>query len=387
MEQFAIRFKLPETASDFAKIFIDARDKELENSSSSEPPSPPTKATTAALTLPVTTVSSPSAVASDSVVKKPSPKPTGKFDGGFLFEKKEETNFIKETEEKPSSKNQQPFAFGDTQKASTFSFGSDKPKDAEPKAFSFGQSQSKPAESGFSFSFGKSNTETNASQFSFNTGNQNGGVSKPSTNGGFSFNPPKETDSPKVNGGFSFAPKESEPEKEPEEVDQNENEPYFEPIVQLAEVEVKTGEEDEEVLFCSRAKLYRFNDSQWKERGLGELKILKGKNNKSRIVMRRENIHKLCANHLIPADIKLSKLSDKENTRIWFAMDGTTEEEEPSVQQFCVRFKEDATALEFEKIILVESSSKVIEQPAIGQPEPPKITNVTTNKGILYMIQ
>ena len=45
------------------------------------------------------------------------------------------------------------------------------------------------------------------------------------------------------------------------------NDPHFEPIVPLPDlVEVKTGEEGDEVLFTSRSKLYRFDDA-WKERG------------------------------------------------------------------------------------------------------------------------
>lgn len=40
-----------------------------------------------------------------------------------------------------------------------------------------------------------------------------------------------------------------------------------------------SGEEEEEVLFCERSKLFRYDkDSrEWKERGLGDLKILKNK--------------------------------------------------------------------------------------------------------------
>jgi len=36
---------------------------------------------------------------------------------------------------------------------------------------------------------------------------------------------------------------------------------------------MKTGEEDEETLTKFRTKLYRWNDSQWKERGAGDLKF------------------------------------------------------------------------------------------------------------------
>ena len=50
----------------------------------------------------------------------------------------------------------------------------------------------------------------------------------------------------------------------------------FAPVVQLPEVtDLKTGEEEEEVIFKSRAILYRFDLGMWKERGRGEIKLLK----------------------------------------------------------------------------------------------------------------
>ena len=51
---------------------------------------------------------------------------------------------------------------------------------------------------------------------------------------------------------------------------------HFEPIVQLPEiVDLTTGEEGEEKIFSHRAKLYRYDNQQWKERAIGEMKILK----------------------------------------------------------------------------------------------------------------
>ena len=44
-------------------------------------------------------------------------------------------------------------------------------------------------------------------------------------------------------------------------------------------VDVKTGEEDEEVMYKQRARLYRYvkDLSVWKERGVGDVKLLRHK--------------------------------------------------------------------------------------------------------------
>ncbi|XP_065081600.1 E3 SUMO-protein ligase RanBP2-like [Ochlerotatus camptorhynchus] len=54
--------------------------------------------------------------------------------------------------------------------------------------------------------------------------------------------------------------------------------PDFKPIIDLTvEIEVTTGEEDEEPMFCVRSKLLQMVQKEWKERVLGDLKILKSK--------------------------------------------------------------------------------------------------------------
>ncbi|GAA5826700.1 hypothetical protein JCM5353_000086 [Sporobolomyces roseus] len=83
----------------------------------------------------------------------------------------------------------------------------------------------------------------------------------------------------------------------------------FEPVVKLEKaVEVKDGEEDEEVLFKMRAKLFRFAESaEWKERGTGDVRLLKHKESKKvRLVMRRDKTLKVCANHYVTGDMALS---------------------------------------------------------------------------------
>lgn len=58
---------------------------------------------------------------------------------------------------------------------------------------------------------------------------------------------------------------------------EGEYDPHYEPIVPLPDaIVVSTGEENEDVLFNERAKLFRFdaNTKEWKERGVGQMKVL-----------------------------------------------------------------------------------------------------------------
>jgi Ran-binding protein 1 len=76
-----------------------------------------------------------------------------------------------------------------------------------------------------------------------------------------------------------------EPEAEGEaNLEEETSTAVFKPVVQLEDVEVQSGEEEEEIVFSMRGRLYRFRESlldkgtgkkQWVERGSGELKILK----------------------------------------------------------------------------------------------------------------
>ena len=122
----------------------------------------------------------------------------------------------------------------------------------------------------------------------------------------------------------------------------------FKPIVHLLPVETKTGEEDENILFCERAKLYRFDPStnEMKERGLGEMKILQHKKTHlCRVLMRREQVLKVCANHRITSEMELKEHQGKENAYIWSAMDcsdGSVKHE-----TLCVKFKTNDQAKRF----------------------------------------
>ena len=89
----------------------------------------------------------------------------------------------------------------------------------------------------------------------------------------------------------------------------------FTPVVQLDEVEVKTHEEDEDVDFKIRAKLFRFSETllnkgsgkkEWIERGVGEVKLLKHRENSMvRVLMRQEKTMKIICNHVVDPRIEL----------------------------------------------------------------------------------
>ena len=92
----------------------------------------------------------------------------------------------------------------------------------------------------------------------------------------------------------------------------------------VCQVETKSGEEDEEILFKERAKLYRWDRDlgQWKERGVGDLKILfHPSKHFYRILMRREQVLRVCANHNITEVMELKPMNSSANSLIWTATD------------------------------------------------------------------
>ncbi|CAH0696613.1 unnamed protein product [Spodoptera exigua] len=98
-------------------------------------------------------------------------------------------------------------------------------------------------------------------------------------------------------------------ESEGGEAETPEHDPHFDPIVSLPLVDVHTNEEEEEELVKIRARLYRYDtgDHEWKERGTGDIKLLRHKvNNTVRVVMRRDKTLKVCANHFITPDIRMN---------------------------------------------------------------------------------
>ncbi|MEQ2199645.1 hypothetical protein XENOCAPTIV_006824, partial [Xenoophorus captivus] len=171
--------------------------------------------------------------------------------------------------------------------------------------------------------------------------------------------------------GIGKAPeleKAAESDNESTHAEEDEDGPHFEPIVPLPDkVDVKTGEEEEEEMFCNRAKLYRFDaeTKEWKERGIGNVKILKhNTKGKVRLLMRREQVLKICANHYITADMLLKPNAASDKSWVWNAIDYA--DEEPKPEQLAIRFKT------VDEAALFKAKFEDAQNVALNSPEKPK---------------
>jgi len=140
----------------------------------------------------------------------------------------------------------------------------------------------------------------------------------------------------------------------------DENEPHFEPVIKLTEqVEVKTHEEDEDVRFKMRAKVFRFatDNNEWKERGTGDVRLLQHKESKKiRLVMRRDKTYKVCANHLITSDMKLQPNVGSDRSWVW-KVAADYSEDPPTSETLAIRFANSELAAGFKEAF--EDAQKV----------------------------
>ncbi|CAK4076476.1 unnamed protein product [Aphanomyces euteiches] len=121
---------------------------------------------------------------------------------------------------------------------------------------------------------------------------------------------------------------------------------YFEPVVKLNEVEVVSGEEDEDTIFSIRAKLFDFRESlldkgtgnkSWCERGVGNVRFLKHREaGKIRMLMRQEKTLKILINHLVESRAQLTPNMGSDRAWVWTCYDFSEGVVEPKT--FALRF-------------------------------------------------
>ncbi|KAL0185375.1 hypothetical protein M9458_021072, partial [Cirrhinus mrigala] len=237
---------------------------------------------------------------------------------------------------------------------------SDIPPKAEVPLEPKHQTEDQPPSQGGVFTFGSKN----AAGFSFTDGAQNKMNIFGNTDRRFSF---ASVIRPTLENSEAQEEKSGENDNDSTHVEEDEDGPHFEPIVPLPDkVDVKTGEEEEEEMFCTRAKLFRFDSETkgWKERGIGSIKILKHKTSgKVRLLMRREQVLKICANHYITADMALKPNAGSDKSWVWYAMDYA--DEMPKTEQLAIRFKTADEAALFK--VKFEEAQKFLSESPQGQ--------------------
>ncbi|KAJ1548965.1 hypothetical protein HK405_012219 [Cladochytrium tenue] len=141
---------------------------------------------------------------------------------------------------------------------------------------------------------------------------------------------------------------------------------HFEAVVKLDQLEeIKTFEEDEEVLFKMRAKLFRFDKpaTEWKERGTGDVKLLQHKDTKKvRLLMRRDKTLKICANHYITQAMQLQPNVGSDRSWVWSVL-ADFAEGEARPETLAIRFANSENAEKFkEKFIEVQKINAELEK-------------------------
>ncbi|KAJ1351139.1 Nuclear pore complex protein Nup98-Nup96, partial [Parelaphostrongylus tenuis] len=154
----------------------------------------------------------------------------------------------------------------------------------------------------------------------------------------------------------------SDEEREHRPDDEFEQTAEFAPAVPLPDlIDVVTGKEEEMVVFTARAKLYHFvkETNEHKERGVGELKVLRNpQSNAHRVVMRRDHVHKICANFAISPSMNINERKGVKHAYTWICRD-YSEFRGGMDKIFTVKFKTAEIAKEFHDVFLEAAAAYV----------------------------
>lgn len=185
------------------------------------------------------------------------------------------------------------------------------------------------------------------------------------------------SETPEVAAETSTKEEEKKATPAPEEaVKEEESTATFEPVVKLEEVEVKSGEEDEEVIYSQRSKLFIFGETlldkgtgkkTWRERGIGEARILRHKEHQRlRFLMRQEKTMRVIANHAVDPRITLETNAGSDRSWVWSAFDFADGELVETV--FALRFADTEIANNFKAEY--EKGQKEMESLLAGEDKP-----------------
>ncbi|MCL7051336.1 hypothetical protein MKW94_010716 [Papaver nudicaule] len=141
---------------------------------------------------------------------------------------------------------------------------------------------------------------------------------------------------------------------------------------------IPQGEEEEDVLLRLQAKLYRFDrdGKQWKERGVGFMKLLKHKQTgKARLVMRQSKARKVCANHYVLPTMSIHRYVASDRSWVWHATDFS--DGELKQEMFFARFASTEDAEQFGKMV-VEAAESQVQVPKKSEEKSSKEGGITS---------
>ena len=117
----------------------------------------------------------------------------------------------------------------------------------------------------------------------------------------------------------------------------------------LNDVAVVKGTEGESTIYKQRIKLFRFRDNQWKERGVGNARLLRNDDNKKiRFVMRQEKTKKPVGNFNVDDQDGVCALTPMANSdKAWMWLCNDFSDGEANLDKLAARFQNADAAKEF----------------------------------------
>jgi len=126
------------------------------------------------------------------------------------------------------------------------------------------------------------------------------------------------------------------------------------------------------VIYSHRGKLFLYGETlldvgsgnkSWKERGIGDIRILKHKeHSRMRVLMRQEKTMKVIVNHALDPRITLEPNSGSDRSWVWSAFDFASGDLVETV--FAIRFADSDIANNFKKVF--EENQKEMEKVLAG---------------------
>ena len=117
----------------------------------------------------------------------------------------------------------------------------------------------------------------------------------------------------------------------------------------IPDVKLASGTEGEVCIHKVRAKLFRFRDNMWKERGIGNLKLMRNNEDKRiRFVMRQEKTLKPVGNFIVTEkpSCELTPMTGSDKSFLWVCHD-FSDDGEGSLEKLCAKFQNAEAATAF----------------------------------------